>query len=132
MRFLTTSVFALLAAVVAPSISTVGLAQSGPPAMTLDKSALTFAALTNGATFITRTTSQQVRLTQSGAGAVTWTATSSQPWLVVSPASGTGTATLNLSVTGSGGLPLSGTLTGAVTVTYSGATTASSTVGVIL
>jgi len=132
MRFLTTRCFALLALIVAPAMAPAAFAQAGPPAMTLDKSALTFGALTSGATFSAQTTAQQVRLMQSGAGAVTWTATPSQPWLVVSPASGTGPATLNVSVAPSGGVPPTGTLTGAVTVTYNGATTASGAVGVTL
>ena len=81
----------------------------GPATMSLDKSYLRFGGLTSGATIVSRTSAQVVRLTQSGRGTVTWTATSSQPWLQVSPASGTGSANLSISVVAGGGLPASGT-----------------------
>ena len=87
-------------------------AQGGLPTMTLSKSTLTFGALTSGSAFAAQTSAQPVRVTQSGAGAVTWTATPSQPWLVVTPSAGSGSATLTVSVAASGGLPAAGTLNG--------------------
>ena len=66
------------------------------PAMALDKTKLTFGAVTSGTAFLFKTSAQAVRLTQSGNGNVTWTATSNQPWLQVSPASGSGSATLSI------------------------------------
>ncbi len=57
--------------------------QAGAPTatMALDKTSLRFGAVTTGANFTSQTAAQQVRLTQSGAGTVTWTATPNQPWL---------------------------------------------------
>ena len=90
------------------------------PAMALDKTKLTFGAVTSGTTFLFKTSTQAVRLTQSGNGNVTWTATSNQPWLQVSPASGSGSATLSISVVFAGGLPSSGSLTGAIMLSLAG------------
>ncbi len=91
------------------------------PVLTLDKTSLRFGAVTNGTAFLWQTAAQAVRLTQTGTGTVTWTATSNQPWLQVSPASGTGPANLSVSVVSVGGLPVSSTLTGAITLTLAGA-----------
>src|SRR4051794_29309855 len=132
MRSLMTGLVLLVCLLVSPATSTIGEAQGALPTMTLSKSTLTFGALTSGSAFAAKTSAQPVRLTQSGAGAVTWTATTSQPWLVVSPSSGSGSATLAVSVTPSGGLPASATLTGTVTITYTGASASSSVVAVTL
>ena len=70
---------------------------------------------------MSQTAAQVVRLTQSGAGTVTWTATSNQPWLQVSPASGSGSANLSVSVVSVGGLPVGSTVTGAITLALTGA-----------
>jgi Tol biopolymer transport system component len=86
------------------------------PTSALDKSALTFAALTGGGTFVSQTSAQTVRLTQVGHVAVAWTATSDQPWLQVTAAGGIGSAELSISVAPVAGLPASGTLTGTITV----------------
>ena len=91
------------------------------PQMSLDKTTLNFGAVTNGATLLSQTSAQIVRLTQTGVGMVTWTATSNQPWLQVSPASGSGSADLSIGVVSSGGLPVTGTLNGAISVTFVGA-----------
>jgi Tol biopolymer transport system component len=91
------------------------------PVMALDKTELTFAATTSGATFVTQTAAQTVRLTQSGPGVATWTASASQPWLQVSPASGSGSADLSISVTPTSGLPASGTVTATIFVSLAGA-----------
>ena len=101
---------------------------STTPTMTLDKTSLRFGAVTNGTAFLWQTAAQAVRLTQTGTGTVTWTATSNQPWLQVSPVSGTGPANLSIGVVSVGGLPVSTTLTGAITLTLTGA---SNTVGPI-
>ena len=90
-------------------------------AMALDKSLLVFGAATNGSTFTAHTAAQIARLSQSGVGSISWTAVSNQPWLQVTPASGTGSSTLSIGVTPAAGLPLSGTLNGEITVTLTGA-----------
>jgi hypothetical protein len=93
------------------------------PTVTLDRSALTFAALNNGTAFTAVTAGQAVHLTQSGLGTVTWQAVSNQPWLVVTPTSGaTGTATLTVSTQFTPGL--TATQSGSITITLSGAANA--------
>ncbi len=86
----------------------IGARGTAKPTMTLDKTSLRFGAVTNGAAFVSQTAAQVVRLTQTGAGTVTWTATSNQPWLQISPASGSGSADLSVSVVSVGGLPIGG------------------------
>jgi hypothetical protein len=89
------------------------------PIMSIDKTALTFTAVTTGAEFSSQTAAQTIRLTQAGPGTVTWTAASTAPWLVVSPTSGSGTATLTISVQFASGL--AATQSGNVTLTFTGA-----------
>jgi hypothetical protein len=93
--------------------------QSAPPTMAVDKTSFTFAAVSNGVSFVSKTATQILRLSQSGLGTVSWMASTNQPWLIVSPASGTGSAALNISTQFASGLPASST--GAVTITFSGA-----------
>jgi hypothetical protein len=91
------------------------------PVMALDKTSLSFGAVTSDAAFLSQTAPQVVRLTQSGSGAVTWTAASNQPWLQVSPASGSGSANLSVSVVPAGGLPPNGIVAASLTLTFVGA-----------
>ena len=104
----------------------------GGPSMSLDKSNLTFGAVASGGAFSATTTSQTVRLTQNGVGSVTWTATPNQSWLRLDRQSGTGSATLTVSVAPVAGLPIGGVLNGAITVSYGGASNAASTIAVSL
>ena len=90
------------------------------PTMVLDKTVLRFAATKAGSTLVAQTAPQVVRLRQSGTGTVTWTATPSQSWLQVSPAAGTGSADLTISVIGTG-TPASGIVNGAINFTLTGA-----------
>jgi hypothetical protein len=62
-----------------------------------------------------------VRLTQAGAGTVTWSATSNQPWLTVTPTSGTGPATLSVAVQFAGAVATSGVRNAAIALTFVGA-----------
>ena len=92
------------------------------PTMTVDKSALQFGAASLGAIFMTQTSAQVVWLRQSGVpGTVTWTAQSTQPWLQVTPASGSGSADLSISVVPTPGLSLSGQASGTIQLTLTGA-----------
>ena len=96
--------------------------QSGSgPAMSLDKPSLQFGATTAGAGLLQKTGAQTVRLSQSAAGTVTWTATSNVPWMTVSPASGSGSATLTVNVVSAAGLPGAGAISGAVNFAFTGA-----------
>ncbi len=97
-----------------------------------DQAALRFGAVTSGATFVSQTAPQTVRLTQGAGGRVTWTATSNQPWLQVSPASGTGSATLSIGVVPAAGLPSSGSVTGSISIALTGALNALPPIAVTL
>jgi Tol biopolymer transport system component len=94
------------------------------PTMALDRTALTFAAVTSGTAFVSQTAAQQITLTASGSGTSTWTAVADQPWLQVSPASGAGSGTLSISVAPAAGLPSRGTVTGTIVVSLTGAVNA--------
>jgi hypothetical protein len=102
-----------------PFSMTVLVNDTAAPTMSLDRTSLIFGATTSGSGFVAQTSTQSVRLTQSGTGTVTWTAASNQPWLSVSPASGSGSGTLNVSVQFAAGL--SGNPAGAITLTFAGA-----------
>jgi Tol biopolymer transport system component len=86
----------------------------------LEKTELTFGATTSAGTFVSHTTAQTLRLTQSGAGTVTWTATSTQPWLHVSPSSGSASGVLSISLVPGASVPASGTINGYVHVSVGG------------
>ena len=103
--------------------------QSGGPSMVLDKTTLRFGAVSSTNTF---TGPQVVRLTQSGSGSVAWTASPTRPWLRVSPASGTGPATISVSVAPGSGLPASGAVEGAISLSFAGSVTPGSTIVVTL
>ena len=81
------------------------------PTIGLDKTTLNFGAVTNGSSFVTQTATQEVRLTETtGSGTTAWTATPDQPWLHVTPASGSASGVLSISVT-----PAAGTIALSVT-----------------
>jgi hypothetical protein len=88
------------------------------PAMPLSRTTLRFAAVTTGSSFTASTPPQTVRLSQTGPG-TNWTAASSAPWLVVSPASGTGSAILTIATQFVPGLGPS--QSGQITLSFSGA-----------
>jgi streptogramin lyase/6-phosphogluconolactonase (cycloisomerase 2 family) len=95
---------------------------SGLPTMSLSLSAVNFGAVTAGAApWIVQTPSQALGLTQNGPGTVTWTAAADQPWIKVSPTSGSGAASLTIAVLNTGAQPGAGLLSGAVTITSTGA-----------
>jgi len=95
--------------------------QPGPrPAVAaLDKTSLRYGATLSGTTVMARTSAQVVRLTQGPGDLMVWFATSNQPWLQVTPSSGTGSAELTISVSPSG-LPVSSTFTGMIEVSLTG------------
>src|SRR5436309_5450158 len=66
------------------------------PTLTPDRTSFIFGIVSSTAK--PRTHAQTIRLLQSGAGTITWTATSGAPWLQVSPASGTGSAAVTLTL----------------------------------
>jgi len=84
-------------------------------AFSLDHTLLGFAGVRNATAFTAITTAQEVLLTQGGA-ASPWTATPSQPWVVVSPSSGTGSRSVMVSIDPATA-PTSGANTATVTFT---------------
>jgi len=97
-----------------------------PPSLALTKNALTFGGVPGGS----NPPSQQVTVSNSGAGTLNWTASSGASWLGVSPASGTNTGTLTISVNLSG--LAQGTYTGTITVSAAGASNSPQPIGVTL
>ena len=92
------------------------------PTMSFDKRSLRFGAKMNLLDqFVAQTSAQVVRLTQSGPGSVPWTAASTAPWLTVSPQSGTGPANLTIAVRTANDVPLGGSATGSIVLTFIGA-----------
>jgi uncharacterized protein (TIGR03437 family) len=73
---------------------------------------------------------QTIQITNSGSGTLAWTATTSQPWLTVSPTSGTAPSTVTVSVAPAG--MSAGTYTGNVQITATGASNTPLTVAVTL
>ena len=116
---------------IASQAVTLPISSTGP-LLTLDKTSLHFGAVTTGATFVSQTAAQVVRLTQSGVGTVTWTAVPSEPWLQISPMSGSGSAELSISVVSVPGLPVGSPVAGAITLTVTGASNAPGPVAVSL
>jgi hypothetical protein len=91
------------------------------PTMSLDRASLQFAATSNGAAFVQQSGGQTVRLLQSGAGTVSWTATPSHPWITVTPNEGTGPATLTIGVQFSGQVASPGAASGSIALSLNGA-----------
>ncbi len=102
----------------------VTLTVSGPPTIVLSPAQLDFSFQLGG----TAPQSQAVTLTMAGKSA--YTVTESSAWMSVSPASGTGTAKLAVSVTAAGLNP--GTYSSTITVAVAGATNTPQTVPVTL
>jgi Big-like domain-containing protein len=82
---------------------------------TVDHTTLTFAGVRTGSTFTSLTAAQNLLVSQMG-GTSSWTATSDQSWLQLSPASGVGTQTISVSVNPLTA-PTSGTNTATITLT---------------
>jgi Cu/Zn superoxide dismutase len=87
----------------------------------LNRTALRFAATSDGTAFVNQTPSQTVRIGRSSIGnsLVTFTAASSAPWLTVSPTSGIAPAVLTIGTQFANGLSTS--QTGNITLTFIGA-----------
>jgi uncharacterized repeat protein (TIGR03803 family) len=103
-----------------------------PPEFAADRTSLRFGATSNGAGFVQQTSDQIIRLTQIGVGSIAWSVTANQPWLRVSPATGTGSGSISVGVQLAAGVPVSGTLSGSLTITTTGAKAAVPAVPVTL
>lgn len=83
-----------------------GLTTSGPatritiltPALTVDRSALRFAGVRSGVAGFTSLTAAQEVLVTPAATVPTWTATSNQPWVTVSPGAGSGIRSVRVAI----------------------------------
>jgi hypothetical protein len=89
--------------------------------LTLDKTSLSFTSTSSGNDIGQTTAPQQVRLSQTAGANVAWTVSSSESWLRVTPASGSGPATLTVSIQPVG---LVGVATHTGTITVSAGTEA--------
>ncbi len=99
-----------------------------PATIALGRSTLSFGSTANGANV---TPPQEITVEVKGSGPVTWSVASNQPWLVVSPASGTGTGRFAVSVR-TAGIPAPASAEGALTITAAGATNSPLAVRVLL
>src|ERR1017187_7736588 len=73
---------------------------------------------------------QSVQIANAGTGTLAWTATASDTWITVSPASGTAPSTLSVSVSAAG--LSAGTYTGSVQIASAGASNTPASIGVTL
>jgi hypothetical protein len=89
---------------------------AGPPSLSVSTTALSFSGVAGGSNPATQT----ANVSNSGSGTLNWTASSSQSWLTVSPASGTnsGALTVGANLSGLG----AATYNGVITVTGGGST----------
>ena len=95
-----------------------------PPTMALSASVVNFGVVNNGGLLSPATPTQTLTLTQSGPATVTWTVSATQPWISVTPTTGSGGATLTLTMVNPAApnqLPVTGSLAGSITVNTSGA-----------
>jgi hypothetical protein len=86
------------------------------PLMSLDRSSLAFGATETSAAFASQTVAQTVRMTQTGSGQLSWTAATNQPWLVVTPTSGSGPVSFSVSIKWVPGLAI--TQRGTITISF--------------
>jgi hypothetical protein len=104
-------------------MKSVTISQGGSlPSLVADRSQLRFGAVNNASALTSATETQTVSLSQVGAGSVAWTVESDAPWLVVDPASGSGSGQFTASLVNLAGiLPASGSASASITITPAGA-----------
>jgi hypothetical protein len=110
------------------SVRITAAAGGSATSFTTDRASLAFAGVRDGTSFTSLTAAQQLLLTNVG-GSSNWTAASSQPWVQLSPASGFGTRTVNVSINPLTA-PTSGTSSATITFTSADAVAAAKTVAV--
>ena len=97
--------------------------------LSVEPALLRFASLHNGSSVTLQPSPQTVRLTLSRPD-VGWTAVAAQPWIQVSPASGTGSATMTVRLNLLGGHPGTGTANGNVTISLTDGSGSSKTLNI--
>ncbi len=108
------------------SVFTISSSSPTPSKIKLDRTQLYFGADTGGA----KTSTQTVLIGNSGGGTLTWSASSNASWLHVSPASGTQSGILSVSVVPT--VLSAGMDVGTITVSANGATNSPQTITVNL
>ncbi len=114
------------------SAETNGTAGATPLLVTLDRTALQFGATNTGSAFAHTTPAQTIRISKSGTGSFAWTATASDPWVVVTPSSGVGPATLSVTVAFATSLPAAGTTKATIAIGLAGAANSLAPINVAL
>src|SRR5208283_304335 len=109
-----------------PATVAVSLALAQTPSLGVSPTSLTFSGAAGG----TNPASQPVAIANNGGGTLTWSASSNQTWLTISPASGTGAANPSVSVNTTG--LAAGNYSGTITLTAPGASGSPATVAVSL
>jgi hypothetical protein len=99
---------------------------SAPTQIALNRTQFYYGATTAGPT----TQAQNLIITNSGGGTLSWVISPNQSWLSCTPSSGSGTGLVSVSVNASG--QSVGTYTGTLTVTATGATNSPQTVNITL
>ena len=102
------------------------VAAPAPPVMTLSSASLSFSGTAGGS----NPAAQTVNVSNTGSGTMSWSASSNQAWLTVSPASGSNAGTLSIGTNLSG--MAAGPYSGTITVSAAGATGSPKTIAVNL
>jgi phosphatidylserine/phosphatidylglycerophosphate/cardiolipin synthase-like enzyme len=104
-------------------------APTAPPTFSLSRLSLNFGVVRSGAQVTSETPGQTILITQHGGGTMTWSVTSSTPWLRTSTPDGTGSGAFTLSLDNAS-LPVTGTLDATVAVRSAEASTEPQIVGI--
>ncbi len=106
--------------------ATVSIPNTTPPTLALNLNSLAYQAITGGG----NPAAQNISVSNTGTGTLSWTASSNASWLTLSPASGTNAGTIQASVNIAG--LSSGTYNATITVSAPGANGSPEPVGVTL
>jgi hypothetical protein len=82
-----------------------GSIPSGPPVLSVSRTQMNFTVMLSGANIDTMTGSQRFFIVNTGEGTLEWTASPSDNWIDVSPASGAGDALVSVSINPMGFTP---------------------------
>lgn len=108
------------------TVNIITAAAQQPPAISLSTTGVNFSYNLGASS----PASQSITLTNSGGGSLSWSASSSAPWLTISPSSGVGSGALTLGINTTG--LIAQTYNGTITVTAPGAANSPQTVAVVL
>jgi hypothetical protein len=100
----------------------IDLSTDAAPTFSLDRSMLNFGVVRSGNSVVTKTPAQTLVITQRGTGTMTWTVSTSHPWLQVSTPSGSGSGAFTVNIDGAS-LPASGNFDATIAVSSQEAST---------